>query len=164
MKPFLYVVFICFTLLSCKSQPEPTQFTTEALNDTFINLEGNKVTFQSILNQHKNKTIVIDVWASWCGDCIKGMPKVKALQMAYPQAEYVFLSLDKTVKAWKRGIGKYKVKGDHYFMQSGWKGDFATFLNLDWIPRYMVIDPNQNISVFNAITANDTKIIKRLTK
>ena len=25
-------------------------------------------------------------------------------------------------------------------MQSGWKGAMGTFLDLDWIPRYMIID------------------------
>ncbi|TYA79876.1 TlpA family protein disulfide reductase, partial [Seonamhaeicola marinus] len=105
----VYVILLALTaLFSCKSQ-EPTQFNEKALNDTFVTLNGENVTFQSILNKHKGKTIVIDIWASWCGDCIKGMPKVKALQENYKDAAYVFLSLDRGEDAWKKGIEKYNV-------------------------------------------------------
>lgn len=158
MKKIIILLVLSLTLLNCKSQDDPKVFTAEVLSDTFLTLENENISFKSILEKHKGKTIVIDVWASWCGDCIKGMPKVIALQKQYPNADYVFLSLDKKIANWKNGIKKYKVNGDHYFMQSGWKGEFAKFLDLDWIPRYMVIDKNQNIAVFKAIKADDTKI------
>ncbi|WP_397362119.1 TlpA family protein disulfide reductase [Olleya sp. R77988] len=157
MKKNIFLFFASLFFLNCSAQ-EPTQFTETALNDTFIDLDGTSVTFQSILDQHKGKTIVIDIWASWCSDCIKGMPKVQALQLKNKEVVFLFLSLDKSQESWKKGIEKYKVKGQNYFMQSGWKGDFATFVNLDWIPRYMVVDKDQNITVFKAIKVNDKKI------
>lgn len=33
-----------------------------------------------ILEAHKGKTVVVNVWASWCKDCIVGLPNLKALQ------------------------------------------------------------------------------------
>ena len=90
------------------------------------------------------------------------MPKVKALQKQYPNATYLFLSLDKKQTVWKKGIKKYKVTGEHYFMQSGWDGAFGAFVNLDWIPRYMVVDSNGNIKLFKATKANDKAIAKAL--
>jgi len=162
MKKILTLLFCSIILSACKAQDEPKVFSTEALNDTFITLENETISFKEILENYKDKTIVIDVWASWCGDCIKGMPKVKALQKQFPNVEYVFLSLDKKTDAWKKGIEKYNVVGNHYYMKSGWKGKFGNFLDLDWIPRYMVVDKNKNITVFKAITADDTKIINAL--
>lgn len=154
-----YMVILFLSVLSCKAQEEtPTTFSEAALNDTFVTLEGTSTTFKAILEANKGKTIVVDVWASWCSDCIKGMPKVKALQKANPNATYIFLSLDKTQDAWKKGIKKYKVNGQNYFMQSGWKGSFGEFIKLDWIPRYMVIDENGNIKLFKAIEADDKNI------
>jgi thiol-disulfide isomerase/thioredoxin len=32
------------------------------------------------LKKYKGKTLVIEVWASWCGDCVKAMPKLKDLR------------------------------------------------------------------------------------
>ena len=43
-------------------------------------------------------------------------------------------------------------------MKSGWKGDFATFLDLDWIPRYIVVDKTSKIMVFRAIKVDDNKL------
>lgn len=162
MKIFKYILIFSFSFLGCKAQEKPTQFSEAALNDTFITLDGATTTFKAILESNKGKTTIVDIWASWCSDCIKGMPKVKALQQQFPNVNYVFLSLDKTQEAWKKGIEKYDVNGEHYFMQSGWKGPFGEFVQLDWIPRYMVIDPNGNIKLFKAIEADDEQLIKFL--
>jgi thiol-disulfide isomerase/thioredoxin len=164
MKLRLHIFLFCLLLLSCESKPEPKEFSSEALSETLITLKGDKVTFQDMLNRYKSKTIVLDTWASWCADCLKAMPKVKATQLSYPKADYVFLSMDKSYKTWKEGIKRHKVTGQHYFVPSGWNGSFAKFIDLDWIPRYMVVDVNQKISVFNAVMVNDAKIIKCLTQ
>ena len=156
-------IFILLTLLNCRLE-SPTQFSEEALNDTFLNIEGHTVTFKSILDKYKGQTVLIDIWASWCGDCIAGMPKVNALQSQYKDVAYVFLSLDRGEKAWKKGIKKYNVVGDHYYMPNAKKCDFADFVNISWIPRYMVINKAGEIVVFNVIEANDDKLIEALKK
>ncbi|MFG6687890.1 TlpA family protein disulfide reductase [Mariniflexile sp. HNIBRBA6329] len=153
-----YIAILLISILNCNAQETPTQFSKAALNDAFVTLEGKTITFSEILEENKGKTLVVDVWASWCKDCIGGMPMVKDLQKAYKNTTYVFLSLDKTEDAWKKGIKKYGVQGQHYFMQSGWKGPFGEFIQLDWIPRYMVIAPNGSIKLFKAIEADDKKI------
>lgn len=158
MNKIIYIIVLFVTVFSCKAQDTPTTFSEAALSDTFVTLAGESVTFKSILDTNKGKTVVVDVWASWCSDCIKGMPKVIRLQKEYPNATYVFLSLDKTQDAWKKGIEKHKVKGQNYFMQSGWKGPFGEFIQLDWIPRYMVVGPNGDIKLFKAIEADDKNI------
>ncbi len=158
IKKTVYILVFAAILMSCKAQKAPTTFSETALNDTFITLEGETVAFKDILNRYKGQTIVVDVWASWCKDCVGGMPKVAALQEEKPDVVYLFLSLDKTQDAWKRGIEKYNVKGEHYFMQSGWEGPFGKFIKLDWIPRYMVIDSTGNIVLYKAIEADDSKI------
>ncbi|WP_282123869.1 TlpA family protein disulfide reductase [Algibacter mikhailovii] len=158
---YLLVVLIVF--LSCNTT-EPTTFNEAALNDTFTTLEGGSIEFKDILKAHEGKNIIIDIWASWCGDCIKGMPKVKALQKAYPDGVYVFLSLDRAQDAWKRGIKKYKVKGEHYYMQDGKDCAFADFVNISWIPRYMLINKVGEIVVFNVIEADDDKLVEALKK
>jgi len=162
MKEISLILLCLISLMACKAQETPTQFSSEALNDTFISLEGKQITFADILKQHKGRTVVIDVWASWCRDCIKGMPKVKKLQENNSETVFLFLSLDKTEAAWKRGVVKYNLEGEHYYMQSGWKGAFGSFLDLDWIPRYLVIGKTGEIKVFRAIKADDKIIQEQL--
>lgn len=162
MKKFIYVFILIVTFLSCKEDPK--EFSEAALNDTFITLDGSSVTFKSILEANKGKTIVVDIWASWCSDCIQGMSKVKALQAEFKDVAYVFLSLDRGEASWKRGIKKHNVIGTHYYMPNAKKCAFADFVNISWIPRYMVINKAGEIVVFNVIEANDNKLIEALKK
>ena len=161
MKQLLLVALFITTVLSCQNRVE-TQFSEAALNDQFVALSGESVEFKTILENHKGKTLFIDVWASWCKDCLEGLPSVKVLQEKYPEVDFVFLSLDKSQNAWKKGIDRLQIKGDHYFMQSGWKGAMGTFLDLDWIPRYMIIDQQGQIKVFKAIKTSDKTLLNNL--
>ena len=157
---FLLVLFVS-TLLSCQNRVE-TEFSEAALNDEFVTLNGDSILFKTILENHQGNTVFIDVWASWCKDCLESLPSVKALQAKHPEVDFVYLSLDKTQKAWKKGVDRLEIKGDHYLMQSGWKGAMGTFLDLDWIPRYMIIDKQGTIKVFNAIKTSDITLLNNL--
>lgn len=162
MRQFFTALCISFLFVSCEAQPEPTSFSDEALNDTFLSTEGESMSLKSILETHKGKTILIDVWASWCRDCIVGLPNLKALQSEYADVVFLFLSMDKTQKSWKNGIKKYNISGEHYFMPSGWDGPFSDFIDLDWVPRYMIIDEVGNIKLFRAIKVSDPKLKEHL--
>ncbi|MGV3459662.1 MAG: TlpA family protein disulfide reductase [Flavobacterium sp.] len=164
MKKLLLLPLLLVAFISC-SQAQETKFTSETLADVMTSLDGEELTFKNILDKYKGKTVVIDVWASWCPDCIKGMPKVQALQQQFPKAVFLFLSYDKTDESWKKGIEKYRVMGEHYHIgPSMKKGAFAKGVNLDWIPRYMVVDKDGKIALFKAIEADDEKLIATLKK
>lgn len=153
----ILVILISIIFTSCNFE-YPTRFSEAALNDTFITLEGDTIPFKTILKSYKGKKIVVDIWASWCGDCIKGIPDEKALQAEFPGVVFLFLSEERNVERWQRSIKKYNVVGEHYFMATGSKGAFKDFLNSNWIPRYMVIDEQSNITLFKAKKATDKRI------
>lgn len=159
----LVLLFIAITTFSC-TQAQKTEFSKEALSETLLSLDGKQVKFKDILKKQKGKTTVIEVWASWCGDCVKAMPKVKELQGANPNVSYVFLSMDKTVEKWKTGIEKYQISGTHYMAMDGMKGVFGAAIDLDWIPRYIIIDKTGKIVVYRAIETDFEKIDHSLKK
>lgn len=163
MKKIISLFTIALSLASC-SQAQETQFKEEALTNTMKTIGNKDITFQEILNRYEGKTILVDAWASWCSDCIKGMPKVKALQEKYPDVTYLFISMDKNYEAWIKGIEKYDVQGEHYLTSDGMKGVFGKSINLDWIPRYMVIDKTGKIALFKVIEADDDTLIETLEK
>ena len=90
------------------------------------------------------------------------MPKVKALQEANTEMVFLFLSADKSITSWKKGINKYQVKGEHYFMPKGMKSIFSKSIDLDWIPRHLIIDAQGNIKLYKAIKADDSELLKAL--
>lgn len=161
IKKLFVLTTLIISTISC-AQKEETSFKKEGLENVMVNTDNQPIVFSEILKKYQGKTVVIDVWASWCSDCIKGMPKVKALQEKYPDATYLFISMDKTYDAWLKGIEKYEVKGEHYLTSDGMKGIFGKSINLDWIPRYMIVDKTGKIVLFKAIEADDEKLIKTL--
>ena len=163
MKKIFSLLIIAFSFASC-SQAQQREFKPEALSNTMKTVENTDITFQEILKKYEGKTIVIDVWASWCSDCIKGMPKMKALQEKYPEATYLFISMDRNYEDWINGIEKHQLKGQHYLTTDGMKGVFGKSIKLDWIPRYMVVDKTGKISLFKVIEADDDKLIETLEK
>jgi thiol-disulfide isomerase/thioredoxin len=163
MKKVLSLFTIALLTLSC-TEAQQTEFKKEALENIMISATNESISFQEILKKHEGKTIVIDVWASWCGDCIAGMPKVKALQQQFPEVTYLFISMDKNYESWTKGISKYEVQGEHYLTSDGMKGVFGKSIKLDWIPRYMVVDKTGKIALFKAIEADDEKLIETLNK
>ncbi len=142
--------------------PDPTVFTPEALENVLTDLEGNQSTLKEVLDQHKGKTIIVDVWASWCSDCLKGLPKVAEMQASTADSDiqYLFLSVDKKESAWKRAVKRKNIKGIHYFVDGEWGSNLGDFLKLDWIPRYLVVQPDGSIGLYKATTADDPAILE----
>ena len=143
--------------ISC-SNAQKVEFSKEALSNKLVNVDGSETNLKEILKKHKGKTVVIEVWASWCGDCVKNMPNIKEFQATYPNTDFVFLSCDKTSEAWAKGIEKHEIVGDHYLIPEGMKGAFAKSINLDWIPRYIIIDKKGKIALYKAIETDKEQV------
>ena len=84
MKKILATLAIAFGLTSCQAQ---TEFSKESLASKLTTTDNKDISFEEILKQNEGKTVVIEVWASWCSDCVKSMPQVKELKAQYPTIE-----------------------------------------------------------------------------
>ena len=109
MKKIFLLFVITMASISC-SNAQKKEFSKKALKGILTNSDNKEVTFNEVLEKYKGKTLVIELWASWCGDCVGAMPKVKELQENNPEVAYVFISMDKTFDKWKAGIEKHQIK------------------------------------------------------
>jgi thiol-disulfide isomerase/thioredoxin len=155
------LLLLAFVTFSC-TNAQKTTFSKEALSEKLLATNGKQTSFKNILKKYKGKTLVIEVWASWCGDCVKSMPKVKELQANNPDVAFLFLSADKTAEKWKIGIEKHAIIGDHYMLNDGMKGVFGKAIDLDWIPRYIIVDKKGKIVLYRAIETDFDKINETL--
>lgn len=162
MKKIVAIVTLLFSFWSCEAQ---TEFSKETLKTSFKDKDNKTLTFKQILKKYKGKTIFIEVWASWCPDCVKALPEVKKLKETYGEnVVFLNLSCDKTYEKWLAGMEKFQVEGENYLIPDGMKGAFGKSINLDWIPRYMVIDKNGKIALFRAIEKDFDKINETLNQ
>ncbi len=164
MRKIATLFVMVFATISC-TNAQQKQFSKKALSEKLTNVDGKEVLFSDILKEYKGKKVVMEVWASWCSDCVKAMPKVKELQANNPDVVYLFVSMDKAFDKWKAGIEKHELKGEHYWCNDveGMKGSFGKAIDLDWIPRYIGIDADGKVLLYRAIET-DFEIINTTLK
>lgn len=163
MKTALFLLLLCCLSLQVQAQ-HPTTFSDTALANPCYSLEEEpEQIFGDLLEKYRGKTIVVELWASWCGDCLKGIPKLKALQeSADEETVFLMLSIDKEADKWRKAVAKHDIPGRHYRLEGAWEGDLCNFMKLDWIPRYFVVNPKGEIALFRAITADAVPLLEVL--
>jgi thiol-disulfide isomerase/thioredoxin len=161
--PLLFVASTAF----CQDTPAPGYLTTQDFPDSvkslgLQNLEGRKLTFSEMLESYKGKKVIIDIWGSWCRDCIVGYPKLDNLrkEIGENKIAYVFLSTDKDIDKWKNAITRFQIRGDHYLLDGAWNNALSNYIVLDWVPRYLVLDAKGKVILPKAIHADDSALRK----
>ena len=164
MKTFILATSLLFIMLQSFSQdaPAPEYMANQDFPDSveqviLTKLDGEKIQLSEMLQAYKGRKIVIDYWASWCRDCVGGLPKVKDLQEMTKgkNVVFVFLSLDREEEKWKASIDRFKINGEHFWIEAGWKNPFSNYVVLDWIPRYILINEEGKVSLAKATKADD---------
>lgn len=84
-----------------------------APNFTIINIHGN--TFN--LEDHRGKYVLIDFWGSWCGPCLKDLPKLVKLHQTNPNVEIVSIALEKTNNRWENTSKRYGLDWEHQIVE-----------------------------------------------
>ena len=123
-----------------------TELTAGALQQPLFTPDGTRTTAGEVLEAYKGKTVLLYIWAMWCPDCLKGFPRLKAFQAGNPEVPVVYFSLDRNEQQWTDGIEKFDLRGAHYWFKTEWKNAFTDAIDLNWIPRYLIIDPEGGIA------------------
>ena len=117
---------------------------------------GKKITLKEVLKRYEGKTILLDFWASWCGDCIESFPYMQDYKDSNPNdVAFLYISVDKDRRRWLEAIETYGLEGDHYYLTEGMKGNLGQYIGLNWIPRFMVINSKGDIELWKATRADD---------
>ena len=102
------------------------------------------------LSSYAGKYVVLDFWASWCPDCRKDIPAMKALYDEFRDQNVAFIgiSFDTDKDAWVRTFwDKYQMNWTQVSELKKWKKE--TFIDrlyhIDWIPAMYLIDPSGKI-------------------
>lgn len=118
------------------------------------------------LRDFKNKILVIDVWASWCGSCISSFPEWNNLIEKYSTNEnfqFISVSIDDDSDKWLKAVEKYKPNGQKLFVGSkGFNSQFAKSFEIIGIPKCIIIDKENRIISISASISDVQEILKKL--
>ena len=99
-------------------------------------LEGVEQT----LADFKGKVVLIDVWATWCGPCIAGLPKLREVAEKFEGTSFTVLSVsaDDDVQTVKDFLKEEELPWDHWHI--GASSETHRDWNIRGYPTYMLID------------------------
>ena len=165
----LLTVFALLIGISVFGQKVPkvnkTEFSKEALAQKITSQSGKKLSVGEVLEKHEGKILIIDFWASWCQDCILALPETKKLIENNPEIEFVYFSLDRSHAQWEKGLTKYGIDAEeNYWFDEGWKNSFNDFIELNWVPRFIVVDQNGKIANYYAVSPADSEMRETIEK
>ncbi|HET6557982.1 MAG TPA: TlpA disulfide reductase family protein [Prolixibacteraceae bacterium] len=91
---------------------------------------------QISLSDYKGKYVVIDFWGTWCGGCVRDLPKMKQFFDQYKdQVEFISIACNDAQKTWEEAIKKYE---------------------MNWVN---LLNPDDKLTVAYGIKAYPTKLI-----
>ena len=111
------------------------------------NMLGKTIT----LSQLKNKIVVLDFWATWCGPCKANFPAMQQLVNKYKDdQDVIFLFVDtwesNSAQKDQEAVAKYMVDNKYSFnVVFDIKNKVAKDYKVDGIPKKMVLDKNGNL-------------------
>ncbi|HEU5165233.1 MAG TPA: TlpA disulfide reductase family protein [Chitinophagaceae bacterium] len=105
-------------------------------------ISGNKFGYKNF----EGKYLYIDIWATWCVPCKKEIPFVEQLKKKYAgqSIEFISVSIDKNVDAWKKFVKAAESK-DQFHSMPGKASCVNEVYNAPLIPAFVLIDPQGKI-------------------
>ena len=108
------------------------------------NVKGDTVRLSELMT--KNKYVLIDFWASWCGPCRKAIPHVWELYREYPKELQVFsVSLDEKQEEWKTAMAEEKMEWMQLRCAGEMLRDVAMGYRLSSIPYLVLLNPEGKV-------------------
>jgi thiol-disulfide isomerase/thioredoxin len=118
----------------------------------------------SKISDHKGKVIYIDTWATWCGPCKREIPFLKTLEESYhgKNVEFISVSTDKDVNAWKSYIAKESMSGLQLHQSQEMEKTMSYLYVVNSIPRFILIDEEGKIVSVDAPRPSSGEEIRNL--
>lgn len=125
---------------------------------SFNGLNGETFTQESFPNQY----LLIDVWATWCGPCIKSFEQLKPLYEELDgELEILNVSIDPKKEMAVNFLAKNSLPWKQAYSEGEFDNPFLKQLGVVFLPFYYLISPDGEILAINPNIEDIPELIKR---
>jgi len=114
----------------------------------FSSLDLNDLSKKFDNSQLAGKFVLIDVWATWCGPCLREMPYLQKAYDKFKNKNFTILSISidakaETVHNFRKN--KWELPWYNSIGEEAWKSSIVETFQISGIPMGFLIDPNGKI-------------------
>lgn len=137
-----------------------------------LTCDSTITSLEDAVKPFKGKVVYIDVWATWCGPCLKEFQYLPALKEKAHNMDvvYLYISIDRPEerKKWEKTIAYHQLKGYHLLVNEKLgkslytePGNERQILS---IPCFVIIDKTGKIAIRHAAAPSEPeKVIEQLS-
>ena len=137
-----------------------------------LTCDSTITSLEDAVKPFKGKVVYIDVWATWCGPCLKEFQYLPALKEKAHNMNvvYLYISIDRPEerKKWEKTIAYHQLKGYHLLVNEKLGKSLYTELGNERqilsIPCFVIIDKTGKIAIRHAAAPSEPeKVIEQLS-
>lgn len=104
----------------------------------FLNPKGEKVMLSSLMP--KDKYVMLEFWASWCGPCRGEIPHLVKVHKKYKDFEIISISVDDKDSEWQKAMKEEGMVWKQLRNPEGMKGSVMEKYNITGVPTCIILD------------------------
>lgn len=130
-------------------------FPKKILENTYLKSFSNtRLSLADLLKKYKEQAVYFDFWASWCAACrvdIAHSSQAKKF-LNDKKVIYIYISMDTKINEdkWRKAALEDNITKNQYILIDDFSSPLNKFLNINYLPRYIIIGKNHNIKNINA--------------
>ena len=144
-------------------QTEGSDYIPHYIDIEVADINGNKVSLKSVVEQKSNRYVLLDFWASWCRPCMMEMPTLKEAYAKYHAAgfEIFGVSLDSKEQPWKGASKHINIEWVNTSPLQGFSCSEAEEYAVEAIPTNYLIDCATGVIIAKNLRGEE--VLKKLS-